>query len=131
MVEHSTQQRLAEYLTVGEAADFLGVSPWTLRNWDRAGRLKAVRHPKNGYRIYREQDLEAVLDPGDVYAQRGNRAIGSTGAKWGNVSISYSFMRMIRSSKIRWRVTWGWGWRMMKARWSLPRASTGWRSRKN
>jgi PAS domain S-box-containing protein/excisionase family DNA binding protein len=71
MVEQRTQQRLAEYLTVGEAADFLGVSPWTLRNWDKAGRLKAVRHPKNGYRIYRQQDLEAVLDPANVFAPTG------------------------------------------------------------
>jgi len=39
MLEQSTQPRFAEYLTVGEAADFLGVSPWTLRNWDKAGRL--------------------------------------------------------------------------------------------
>jgi excisionase family DNA binding protein len=53
---------LAEYLTVGEAAKFLGVSPWTLRNWDRDGRLKSMRHPKNGYRIYRQHDLEAVLE---------------------------------------------------------------------
>ena len=52
---------LAEYLTVGEAAKFLGVSPWTLRNWDRDGRLKSLRHPKNGYRIYRQLDLEAIL----------------------------------------------------------------------
>jgi excisionase family DNA binding protein len=73
MVEPRTQQRLAEYLTVGEAADFLGVSPWTLRNWDKDGRLKAVRHPKNGYRIYRQQDLEAVLDPADVFAPTGKR----------------------------------------------------------
>src|SRR5215204_5879990 len=71
MVEQRTQQRLAEYLTVGEAADFLGVSPWTLRNWDKAGRLRAVRHPKNGYRIYRQQDLEAVLDPANVFAPTG------------------------------------------------------------
>src|SRR3954463_9936472 len=62
MIEQRTQQRLADYLTVGEAASFLGVSPWTLRNWDKAGRLKASRHPKNGYRIYRQQDLAAVLD---------------------------------------------------------------------
>jgi PAS domain S-box-containing protein len=51
-----------EYLTVGEAADFLGVSPWTLRNWDKAGKLKPRRHPKNGYRIYRHEDLQAVLE---------------------------------------------------------------------
>src|SRR3954469_3440619 len=66
-----TQQRLAEYLTVGEAAEFLGVSPWTLRNWDKAGRLRPQRHPKNGYRIYRQQDLEAVLSSNDQSAPIG------------------------------------------------------------
>jgi hypothetical protein len=54
-------QRLAEYLTVGAAADFLGVSPWTLRNWDKANKLRPMRHPKNGYRIYRREDLAAIL----------------------------------------------------------------------
>jgi PAS domain S-box-containing protein/excisionase family DNA binding protein len=53
--------RLSEYLTIGQAAEYLGVSVWTLRNWDRDGRLKSGRHPKNGYRIYRAEDLQAVL----------------------------------------------------------------------
>src|SRR5688500_10717685 len=67
-------QTFAEYLTVSEAAVFLGVSPWTLRNWDRAGKLTPRRHPKNGYRIYRQEDLAAVLEAesgralGDVLA---------------------------------------------------------------
>ena len=30
---------LGEYLTVKAAAEFLGVCPSTLRNWDRAGKL--------------------------------------------------------------------------------------------
>jgi PAS domain S-box-containing protein/excisionase family DNA binding protein len=83
MLEQRAQQRLAEYLTVGEAADFLGVSPWTLRNWDKAGRLKAVRHPKNGYRIYRQQDLEAVLDPGDAFAPTGRSQSSSDWTEMG------------------------------------------------
>ena len=62
---------LAEYLTVGEAAKFLGVSPWTLRNWDRDGRLKSRRHPKNGYRIYRQFDLEAILQDQRVTGDDG------------------------------------------------------------
>src|SRR4051794_34297408 len=53
---------LAEYLTIGEAASALGVSVWTLRNWDRAGKLKARRHPVNGHRLYRTEDLTAVVD---------------------------------------------------------------------
>ena len=52
---------LNEYLTVGEAAKFLGVSTNTLRNWDRAGKVKAVRHPVNGYRLYLREDLDQIL----------------------------------------------------------------------
>ena len=54
-------QNLRNYVTVKGAAAFLGVSPKTLRNWDRAGKLKPVRHPLNQYRLYRREDLEAFL----------------------------------------------------------------------
>ena len=53
--------KLDEYLTVSEAAGFLGVSASTLRNWDRVGKLKSVRHPINRYRLYRRADLETLL----------------------------------------------------------------------
>lgn len=49
------------YLTVQRAADVLGVSASTLRNWDRAGKVKAMRHPVNGYRLYRRAALAALL----------------------------------------------------------------------
>jgi len=53
--------KLNEYLTVGEAAELLGVSKDTLRRWDRAGKLKARRHPITGYRLYLRRELEALL----------------------------------------------------------------------
>ena len=52
---------LRNYLTVKAAAAFLGVSPRTLRYWDRTDKLKPVRHPLNRYRLYRREDLEAFL----------------------------------------------------------------------
>jgi predicted site-specific integrase-resolvase len=52
---------LSEYLTVRKAAQMLGVSVSTLRNWDRRCKLQPVRHPLNGYRLYRLEDLEAIL----------------------------------------------------------------------
>jgi DNA-binding transcriptional MerR regulator len=52
---------LAGYLTVRAAAEHLGVSPATLRNWDRSNKLKPFRNPVNGYRLYRQQDLEQLL----------------------------------------------------------------------
>jgi len=49
------------YFRIKEAASILGVSPLTLRNWDKNGKLKAHRHPMNNYRVYKVEDLEAVL----------------------------------------------------------------------
>ncbi len=48
------------FLTVGQAAAALNVTPATLRNWDRSGKLKPHRHPINGYRLYRAADIEAL-----------------------------------------------------------------------
>jgi excisionase family DNA binding protein len=48
-------------MTITEAAEFLGVSVSTLRNWDRAGKLRAARNPMNRYRLYEKADLEKVL----------------------------------------------------------------------
>lgn len=59
--KHLPQRQLSEYMTVQQAASHLGVSPSTLRNWDRSGKLKASRHPLNGYRLYLMTDLEKVL----------------------------------------------------------------------
>lgn len=47
-----------EYMKVGEAADYIGVSPQTLRRWDRDGKLVPVRRPGSTYRFYRAADLE-------------------------------------------------------------------------
>jgi len=52
---------LADYLTVADAAEFLGVSASTLRNWDRQKKLKATRNPLNGYRLYERSALEKLL----------------------------------------------------------------------
>lgn len=46
---------------MSQAADFIGVTPLTLRNWDKAGKLKAARNPINGYRMYDKEELEKFL----------------------------------------------------------------------
>lgn len=61
MHKERQERPLSEYLTVQEAASTLGVSSSTLRNWDRAGKLRALRHPFNGYRLYLRTELENVL----------------------------------------------------------------------
>ena len=55
-------QTLCDSVRVGEAASILGVSTKTIRNWDRAGKLKARRHPINGYRIYLRDELNDLLN---------------------------------------------------------------------
>jgi len=61
MLAKSGAINLRSYLTVKEAALQLGVSGSTLRNWDRAGKLKARRHPINGYRLYDRAELQRLL----------------------------------------------------------------------
>jgi excisionase family DNA binding protein len=54
-------KNLASYLRISKAADYLGVSPNTLRNWVNAGKIDAVRHPVNDYRLFKKEDLDALL----------------------------------------------------------------------
>ncbi|HCM42565.1 MAG TPA: MerR family DNA-binding transcriptional regulator [Candidatus Omnitrophica bacterium] len=54
-------ENLKGYITIKEAAAFLGVNPMTLRNWDNQGKLKSRRHPINGYRLYKKDDLKNIL----------------------------------------------------------------------
>ena len=61
MDQDASSLTLKDYLTVGDAAAKLGVSRATLRNWDKAGKLKPYRHPVNGYRLYSRRELEALL----------------------------------------------------------------------
>ena len=48
-------------ISIKKAAEMLGVTPLTLRNWDKAGKLKAMRHPLNNYRVYRVEEINALL----------------------------------------------------------------------
>lgn len=66
-----------DFLTVGQAAKYVGVSSQTLRRWDQEGRLKPVRRPGNNYRYYRRADLEPFRleyrraeadNPGELFA---------------------------------------------------------------
>ena len=61
MLPTTALPKLDDFLTVGEAAKFVGVPAATLRNWDRSGKLKAYRHAINGYRLYRKDQLQDLL----------------------------------------------------------------------
>ncbi|MBI4224806.1 MAG: MerR family DNA-binding transcriptional regulator [Candidatus Sungbacteria bacterium] len=50
-----------KYVSIKKAAHMLGVSPLTLRNWDKKGTLVAYRNPLNNYRVYRADQIELFL----------------------------------------------------------------------
>ena len=47
-----------ELLSIGQAAEILGVSIDTLRRWDESGKLVAIKKDGGTHRYYREGDLE-------------------------------------------------------------------------
>ena len=53
--------KLDGYFRIKEAAEYLGVSPNTLRNWGRDGKIAEHRHPMNNYRLYKKTDLTRLL----------------------------------------------------------------------
>lgn len=53
--------KIDSYLRVAEAAEYLGVSPNTIRNWGRDGKLEEHRHPINNYRLFRKKELDQLL----------------------------------------------------------------------
>lgn len=50
------------YISIKEAAYILGVSPLTLRNWDKNGKFPAQRHPMNNYRVYKTTDILKIIE---------------------------------------------------------------------
>jgi len=60
-ISHLKVPPIKKYLTIKETAAFLSVTPLTLRNWDKSGKLKAYRNPINNYRVYKPEDIELFL----------------------------------------------------------------------
>lgn len=50
-----------KFLTVREVAQLLGITPLTVRNWDKKGALVAYRNPVNNYRLYKIEDVESLI----------------------------------------------------------------------
>lgn len=65
--------KLSDYLTIGDAAEYLGISKDTLRRWDRAGKLAARRHPVSRYRLYLRKELDALLGRVDETEKPGGQ----------------------------------------------------------
>jgi excisionase family DNA binding protein len=59
--EGSQRSTESEWLTLGQAARFLGVAQSTIRKWTDQGRVPAFKTP-GGHRRYRRMDLERFLE---------------------------------------------------------------------
>lgn len=46
--------------TINKFSKLVGVTPQTLRNWDKTGKLKPVHTSSNGYRYYSEEQLQTL-----------------------------------------------------------------------
>ena len=53
--------KLDEFVTINEAARFLGISANTLRNWHRDAKIPVYRNPVSNYRLFKKTDLEELL----------------------------------------------------------------------
>ena len=54
--------KLSEYVKVAEAAEILGVSQGSLRNWAEVGKMPMHKNPANGYRLFKRKNLDDFLD---------------------------------------------------------------------
>lgn len=54
-------KKFNDFLQIKDAAQFLGVTENTLRNWENKQKVKVYRHPQNDYRLYDKNDLEQLL----------------------------------------------------------------------
>ena len=76
-MHQGTCETVGDYLMMKEAAHILGISSNTLRNWNRADKLKPLRHLLNRYRLYRRAALEAFLfrvpQGSEVQSRRGRK----------------------------------------------------------
>lgn len=53
-----------KWYTISEAAKYLGVSPDTLRRWEKAGKISAPKRTAGGARRYSKELLDQILGAG-------------------------------------------------------------------
>lgn len=53
---------MSQYYSINKFSKIVGVTPQTLRNWDKSGRLPPHHTSANGYRWYSEEQLNKVLN---------------------------------------------------------------------
>lgn len=52
-----------QWFSIGEAAEYLGISKDTLRRWEKAGKIQTARSPTNR-RYYTKKQLDEIISQG-------------------------------------------------------------------
>ena len=60
-------------VTIKAAAEILGVSVATLRNWDASGVFRSRRNKANGYRLYDIGELEYFAEKNNLRRSRNTK----------------------------------------------------------
>ena len=68
-MKHGGRRRAVRWLTLGQAADILGVDATTLRGWADAGSVRFFRTP-GGHRRFDREDLDRLLHTTDAREAR-------------------------------------------------------------
>lgn len=90
---------MSEYdslITVKDAASMLGVTTATLRNWDKSGKLKAIRHPINNYRMYRLSDIVPLLKNANPTTNSLNRT-----SSFRNEAANFTSLSLVDKKEFR------------------------------
>src|SRR3990167_8105214 len=62
-------------ISIGDAAKLIGISIYTLRRWDSAGRVHSIRSGPLGHRFFLQSDIEQYLQDVDSIARHWAEAI--------------------------------------------------------
>jgi len=62
--KYRTIEDLPELLKIKEVSDLLNVTPLTLRNWDKQGKLVPLRIGSRKDRRYKKEDILKILKEG-------------------------------------------------------------------
>lgn len=63
------------FVTIKKASEILGVTPLTLRNWDKSGKFPTMRHPMNNYRVYKISDLRKIVEDMEFNKSASNKRL--------------------------------------------------------
>ena len=76
---------------ISKASEIIGVSPQTLRNWDKEGKLKPAIITESGYRYYTDDDLNEYLCKTYIF-EKLDKVKVFRDPLYGNIGVEYKII---------------------------------------